>query len=345
MNRIRLGLLIGVLGISSLVFHAQTPAPQATHKFTQIAPGIYSAIGTGTPNVGSNSAVIVNQDDVLVVDSHISPESARVLLKELKTLTDKPVRFLVNTHFHYDHASGNQVFGPPVEIIGHEFTRRKLAGDVLQKGMFADLLAGMPKQIEDLRGRAAAEQDPAAKARLEQQVSNQRAFSQQINETKPTPPNVTLDDRMTLFRGDREIRLLYLGRGHTGGDVVVYLPKERVLCTGDLLVNQIANLIDGYVNEWPDTLEKLRPIDFVDVIPGHGEPFKGKERIDWFQAYLRDVWKQSAALHDQKVPAAEAAKRVDMTAHKAHYPGINGPGINPLIMARMYEVMEGRADR
>ena len=344
MHRIRVGLLLGVLGLSGLVFQAQTPAPQATHKFTQIVPGVYSAIGTGTPNVGSNSAVIVNQDDVLVVDSHISPESARVLLKELKTLTDKPVRFLVNTHFHYDHASGNQVFGPPVEIIGHEFTRRKLAGDILQKGMFADLLAGMPKQIEDLKGRAGAEQDPAAKARLEQQLTNQQAFSRQISETRPTPPNVTLDDRMTLFRGDREIRLLYLGHGHTGGDVVVYLPKERVLCTGDLLVNQIANLIDGYVNEWPDTLEKLKPIDFVDVIPGHGEPFKGKERIDWFQAYLRDIWKQSAALHDQKVPAADAAKRVDMTAHKAHYPSITGPGINPLIMARMYEVMEGRAD-
>src|ERR1044072_2421017 len=107
MNRIRLVALFGLLGITTLVFHAQTAPPQATHKFTQIAPGEYSAIGTGTPNIDSNSAVIVNQDDVLVVDSHISPESARVLLKELKTLTDKPVRFLVNTNFHYAHASGN----------------------------------------------------------------------------------------------------------------------------------------------------------------------------------------------------------------------------------------------
>ena len=79
-----------------------------------------------------------------------------MLLKELKTLTDKPVRFLVNTHFHYDHASGNQVFAPLVEIIGHEFTRRKLTADILQKGMFAELRAGMPKQIEDLKGRASA---------------------------------------------------------------------------------------------------------------------------------------------------------------------------------------------
>ena len=117
-----------------------------------------------------------------------------------------------------------------------------------------------------------------------------------------------------------------------------------MLCTGDLLVHDVANLIDGYVNEWPDALEKLKPIDFVDVIPGHGEPFKGKERIDWFQAYLRDLWKQGSALHEQKVAAADAAKRIDMTAHKAHYPAITAPGVNLPAVSRMYEVMEGRAD-
>ena len=135
-----------------------------------------------------------------------------------------------------------------------------------------------------------------------------------------------------------------LGRGHTGGDVVVYLPKERVLCTGDLLVNQIANLVDGFVDQWPDTLEKLRPLDFTDVIPGHGEPFKGKERIDWFQAYLRDLWKQANGLHDHRVAAADAAKQVDLTSHKTHYASINGPGVNPAAMARIYEVIEKRAE-
>ena len=183
------------------------------------------------------------------------------------------------------------------------------------------------------------------KARLEQQVRVQTAFANSLKDLKVTPPNVTLDDRMTLFRGDREIRLLYLGHGHTGGDVVVYLPKERVLCSGDLLVNGVANLIDGYVNEWPDALEKLKAIDFVDVIPGHGEPFKGKERVDWFQAYLRDLWRQGSALHDQKVSAADAAKRIDMIAHKAHYLTINGPGVNLPAVSRMYDVMEHRADQ
>jgi len=345
MTRTRLALALAGFAVSALVFHAQTPAPQAAYKFTEIVPGVYSAIGTGTMNVGSNSAVIVNRDEVMIVDSHISPESGRAMLQELKAITDKPVRFLVNTHFHYDHTNGNQAFPPGVDIIGHEFTRRKLTGDILERGMFADLVKGLPKQLDDLKARAASETDPAVKARVAQQIPVQTAFANSLKDLKVTPPNVTLVDHMTLFRGDREIRLLYLGRGHTGGDLVVYLPKEKVLCSGDLLVHDVANLIDGYVNEWPDALERLKPIDFVDVIPGHGDPFKGKERVDWFQAYLRDLWKQANTLHDQKVAAADAAKRIDMTAHKAHYPAITGPGINPAWASRLYEVIEGRADR
>lgn len=292
----------------------RSQAPAAAHTFTQIAPGVYSAIAPPSQNGGSNSAVIINRDDVLVVDSHMTPAAGRALLQDIRTLTDKPVRFLVDTHFHYDHTDGNQAFAPAVDIIGHDYTRARLAApDYTRRGMLGSLL------------------------------SSGNALAASLQGLEPTPPNVTLADRMTLWRGDREIRLLFLGRGHTGGDVVVYLPKERVLCTGDLLVNGIANLIDGFVNEWPDTLEKLKPIDFTDVIPGHGEPFKGKERIDWFQAYLRDLWRQSTALHDRGVSAADAAKQVDLTAHRAHYPTITGPGVNPAYMGRIYEVVENRA--
>ena len=349
MTRIRLALVLAGISIGAIVFHGQTPAP-AAYKFTEIVPGVYSAMGAGGMIVGSNSAVIVNDDDVLIVDSHISPESARAMMQELKAITNKPVKFLVNTHFHYDHTNGNQVFSamgagaPAVDIIGHDYTRKRLVGDILQRGMFADLLNGFPKQLDDLKARAAAEQDPAAKARLEQQLATQSAYGQQLRETKPTPPNITMTDRLTLYRGSREIQLFSVGRGHTGGDVVVYLPRERVLCTGDLLVNQIANLVDGYVNEWPAALEKLRPIDFVDVIPGHGDPFKGKERIDWFQSYLRDLWQQATKLHADGIPAADAAKRIDMTAHKTHYQSINGSGVPLVAVTRMYAVMENRAE-
>jgi cyclase len=344
MTRTRLALALAALSVSAVAFHAQAPPAGNAYTFTQVVPGIYSAIGTGTMNVGSNSAVIVNQDEVVIVDSHISPESGRAMLAELKTITDKPVKFLINTHFHYDHTNGNQVFAPAVDIIGHEYTRRRLTGDILQTGMFADLLKGLPQQLDTLKTRAAGEQDPSAKARLAQQLRVQTAFAESVKDVKPTPPNVTLDDHMTLFRGGREIRLLYLGRGHTGGDIVVYLPKERVLCSGDLLVNGVANLVDGYVDEWPATLEKLKALEFDDVIPGHGEPFKGKERIGYFQAYLTDFWQQASKLHDEHVSAADAAKRIDMTAHRAHYQTITGPGVALAGVNRIYQVIEHRAN-
>jgi len=346
MDRMRVGLAVAVVGVLGVLARTQGQPPQAAYKFQQIAPGIYSAIGTGSMVVGSNSAVIVDKDDVMIVDSHMSPESSRAMLEEITAFTDKPVRFLVNTHFHYDHTNGNQVFAAGVDIIGHEFTRRKLADpQTMKTGMLGDLLMNVPKQLEELKAKDAAEKDPAAKAKLDQQVRMQSSFAESLRQLKLVPPNVTIDDQLTLYRGDREIRILYLGRGHTGGDLVVYLPKERVLCSGDLLVNQIANLVDGYVNEWPAALEKLRALDFVDVIPGHGDPFKGKEKIGYFQEYLSDLWQQVVPLHNQHVPAEEAAKRIDMTKHKVHYPSITGPGVNPVAVSRMYAVMEGRADQ
>src|SRR5438094_9938929 len=89
MTRIRLGLVVLGLALLGLALRGQTPSPLAAYRCQEIQPGIYSAIGTGTLNVGSNSAVIVNRDDVVIVDSHISPESARVMLEELKAITPK----------------------------------------------------------------------------------------------------------------------------------------------------------------------------------------------------------------------------------------------------------------
>src|SRR4029079_17440099 len=184
MTRSRMALTLALAVIGGLAFPAPTAAPQTPYRFQQVVPGIYSAIGTGTMNVGSNSAVIVNADDVVIVDSHISPASGRAMLQELRSITDKPVRFLVNTHFHYDHVNGNQAFAPAADIIGHDYTRRKLSGDVLQSGMFADVLRGLPRQLDDLQARATKEVDAAAKARLEQQLRVQTAYAESLKDLK-----------------------------------------------------------------------------------------------------------------------------------------------------------------
>src|SRR5262245_60983549 len=108
----------------------QAPAGTAHNgkafKFNKVGDGIYHAVGTGTLAVVGNSSFIVNDNDVIVVDDHVSPAAAWVLLEEIKEVTNKPVTTVINTHFHFDHAHGNQIFEPNVQILGHEFTRRML---------------------------------------------------------------------------------------------------------------------------------------------------------------------------------------------------------------------------
>jgi glyoxylase-like metal-dependent hydrolase (beta-lactamase superfamily II) len=308
-------------------------------RFNEVTPGVYHAIGTGAMQVVGNSTVIVNEADAIVVDDHVSPAAAWVLVEEIKALTPKPVTTVVNTHFHFDHAHGNQIFGPAVQIIGHEFTRRMLVGDPLGMPLYRGYITGMPGQIETLRKRVAEEKDPAARAKLSTQLLSAENNYASQKELRPTPPNVTLKTEMTLFRGNREIQIRYLGRGHTAGDVVVYLPKERLVITGDLLTSGLSNMSDSYPLEWASTLDELKKLDFQTVLPGHGEAYTDKTKIDAFQAYLRDVWSEVSRLKKEGVSAEEAAKRADLTRHKGALP-IQGPGVPLLAAQRIYELLD-----
>ena len=359
MNRSVSMLLVFLLGLTGCTRGAaeglaeaeQTlPRPAGTlhdgpaFRFTEITDGIYHARGTGALNVGTNSVVIINESDVMLVDSHITAAAAWVLLDELKTITDKPVRYVVNTHYHFDHAHGNQIFPADVEVIGHVFTREKLEGNVLEERTFQSFTSGIPGQIEFLKQQIADESDAQARSPLEGRLRVQENYWAALQEVVPTPPNVTLERQMTLYRGGREIQLHFLGRGHTGGDVVVYLPEERIVCTGDLLGPNPSFMGDGYLNEWVETLDALAKLDFVTALPGHGAPVEGKAKIEHYKSYLTDLWNQLRRLHSAGVSAQDAAGRVDLTAHSRFYPNIQGPGVDPRAVLRVYDLLNGEAE-
>ena len=143
----------------------------------------------------SNVMVLVGQNDTLVVDSHVTPTAARALLDALPALTDKPVRYLVNSHYHFDHAHGNQAFPVGIEIIGHEFTRLKLKAkrdNVLEENTFRSFSDPVADTVAGLEQQAAAESDPDRRTQLQERLRVQREYLEAIPEVRPTPPTSLL---------------------------------------------------------------------------------------------------------------------------------------------------------
>ncbi len=316
------------------------------YQFEKIADGLYYATSSGPMAAGGNHPIIINDRDVLLVDDGTTPAAAKALLEDMKLITDKPVRWVVNTHFHYDHTDGNSVFGPDVEIIGHEFVRHAIADlDVVHREPLKTALANMPIQIESFKKQLGDVKDPGQRATLEKQLAATQADWEQLKALKPTPPTMTYSSKMTIYRGQREIQLLFLGRGHTQGDTVVFLPKERIVCTGDLMESRLAYMGDAMFDEWITTLEALKNLDFDTVLPGHGVPFHEKSLITAYQGYLKDLISKVAELHKQGLSAEETAKKVDLTSHKTDFPQIQGPGADLRGVRRMYEWMDERAKR
>jgi glyoxylase-like metal-dependent hydrolase (beta-lactamase superfamily II) len=274
----------------------------------------------------------------------MSPGGAWALREELKGLTPRPVRYVVNTHWHWDHAHGNQIYGPEVEVVGHEYTQRKLAAGDSTRGRSWDMfIGGLPGRITELKDRVAKTADAAERGKLQSQLAVLETQLEGTRAIAVKPPTVTLTDHLTLFRGSREIRLLFLGRAHTGGDIVVFLPKERVVITGDLLVEGTSYMGDAFVPEWIQTIEALKAVDFDTVLPGHGKAWTGKAKLDHWQAYLRDFWAQAQKFHAAGTPWEEAARQVDLRGNAVNYPGIRTAGLVPNHgMRRAYELLDGK---
>lgn len=311
-----------------------------TRRFEKVAEGIYYATSTGSMSVGANSCVIVNDQDVLIVDPGETPATARAFVQDIKTITPKPVKYVVDSHYHFDHLHGNQIFGPDVTLIGHDRTYDLLTHDPLKLQSYVTQAA--PELLQQRLDTLKAQPLPAGpqeRAQQQRQIAALALRVTQEKEVKPAPPTTTFSSSMTLHHGGRDIQIWYLGRSHTDTDIVVFLPQERIVCSGDMMESQISYAADGFVDEWPATLEKLNALNFDTVMPGHGVVFKGKDKIRAFESYLRDLSKQVHAFQQQGLSVEETAKRVDLTSHASDFPQLRAPGVDLRSVQRMYDLI------
>ena len=331
--------------VSAVAGGQATPTGDPAYRFEELADGVHFAIGTGAMTVFSNSLVIINDDHVMLVDTSVTPAAARALVAQIEAeLTDKPIRYVFNSHYHFDHAHGNQIFGDDVEIVGHDYVRQMHLSNVLEHRTNRSFTAAVPAQLEQLREQIGRTADAAERTRLETDLQVSEAHWNALRETVVSPPTVTYSETMTIHKGGREVQLHFVGRGHTGGDTIVLLPAERIAFTGDFLLGapgmpRLSYMGDAFINEWPASLGRLKALAFDTIVPGHGEPFREREQIDLYQQYLRELWAQVADLRAQGVSAEDAAARVDMSRYEAQY-GSGARNADPRAVTRIYELLQ-----
>jgi glyoxylase-like metal-dependent hydrolase (beta-lactamase superfamily II) len=289
---------------------------------TQIASGVYlfQTAPYGDVGLDGNAVAIVTPDGVLVFDTNGTPAAAAAVLREIRSLTDRPVRFIVNSHWHWDHWYGTEVYRrafPDVRIIAHEKTRAMMMGPALdfnRPGLERDL----PGYVHDLE-RQASEAAPASAERsaLEHRAADARFFLDQKTSVHHTFPDMTFVDRLTLHLGQREIQILNRGRAVTPGDAFLYLPDEKILITGDLLVNPISFALSCYPTEWLRTLDYLDSLDARVIVPGHGAPLHDERLLHATMTVFKELLHQGAALKASGVPVDDARDRI--------LPSLKGP--------------------
>jgi glyoxylase-like metal-dependent hydrolase (beta-lactamase superfamily II) len=349
----RAAVFVALVFVASLTawLGPSSPAAQGAgvrHRMTKITETIYRADAPGTPGINSTSWVFINDADVLVTDSEGSPASAQSLLAGVASVTSKPVRYLVDTHFHIDHAYGNSALPSSVQIIGSEFTRRMLLGPEARQGVtFKNFTDPMPGRIDNLRKQIAAESDAQRKATLEGQLAAQEATLKVYSGDFPLqPPNVTVKNSLSIWSGSKEFQIMWIGRAHTAGDLVVYVPSERAAASGDILFKAMVGWQgDAFPNDHPATLDELKKLDIDLILPGHGEHIQGKANVDAaianMQAYLREEWRQAAEAKRQGATADDALKKMDLSKFRDAY----GNGVAPSLAAvqRIYDIIDGKA--
>lgn len=292
------------------------------YEIVTLAPGVHGFVWSDpmAQLVEGNSLFIVNEDDVVVVDTGLMPATTRRMIEELRKLTPKPVTHVVNTHWHDDHVNGNGIYReafPGVKVIAHAHTRTDHQEQVIAKrkrnlDQAEQRIDGYLKLVEKGVDDAGKPIDEARKKRITDFVATAKAEIPELRAVKDSPADVTFDTKLVLQRGSRTIEILHLGNGNTRGDAVILLPKERIAVTGDLLVWPVPFMFGSYYGEWPQTLEKLAALPADTLFLMHGSPQKDREYLKQVQALLRDIEARAKAAAATGLPVEEAKKKVDL---------------------------------
>ena len=329
------------------------------YELTQVAEGVYSFIAPESDSgvVQSNCTVVIGEEAALMVDTGQFPSLAKRMVADIKKFTSKPVRYVVNTHWHFDHVWGNGVVReafPGVAIISTEYTRQMIEEEgpktiKNQPGVNTQQAQELRKWISDGKlpdGRAISD---AAAARLKREADTLEHINLEFPQTVHTPPAVGFQNELTINLGKREVKLMWLGRANTGGDAIAWLPDTKLLLTGDIVVAPVPFAFGSYMNEWPAVLQKMIDMKPALIVPGHGPLMHDtsyfqllKETMEALTSHVKQAVAQGKDLKEtqSEVKLDDFVKRL-AAGDKVHESQIRGTFIEPAI-DRAYQEATGK---
>lgn len=305
------------------------------YQTVQVGPGVYAFISPETdgPIPSGNVLAVIGDDAVLLVDSGRFPSLARRMAAEIRKKTDRPVRYLVHTHWHLDHIAGDAAFRdafPGITFVSTAFTRRKmLEKQVPYLESLAQTDAAYGKYLEErladgtrLDGSSMPEE---LRRYLASQVEDVNLEMAEVSGARIVAPSLTFEKELRIDLGSREVRVAFLGMGNTEGDAVVIVPDAKVVATGDLLVSPTPYGYGCHPAAWIETLSALTAIDAAAIVPGHGPVQRDWSYAKKVSALLQDLERQVGGEVRAGATLEETRERVDLAAERKAFAGDSFP--------------------
>ena len=325
---IRSSFLASVLLVLPLSAAAQPS--DATAKMERVADGVYAILHDDATDAWphGNTGVVIGDDGVLVIDSTYLPSRARADIALIRKITTKPVKYLVMTHWHFDHNNGNSVYRdafPGIAIVGEKNTARWIGvnstwwpkmSTALDSDRRASLAALETKLAtgKDDKGVALTEEETRAAAKA---VPQRKAELEELAKLEAVPPDMTFERELTLQLGKRRIELRDMGRANSPHDTIIWLPEEKVLFTGDVVVQSpLPYFGASWPVQWVDVLREIEMIPALAIVPGHGPVMRDFTYVARVRALLDDVLKKTEAMIREGKTLVQAQQSIDLSAHR-----------------------------
>lgn len=329
---IHAGAIILLILLNVFVAPAADSVNTNERMVTKIAEGVYVIRHKDSPdgNFNGNTTVIIGDREVFVVDSCFQLSAAAEDIAQIRQWTDKPVRYLLITHWHNDHNMGNGLYMsafPAMEIIAHTDTKKNMYRTPNTPSRFGQQVAIRERRIASRQGADGKSLTEEQLAALRKNLAGKRQVLEELKTFVYQAPTITFEKELTIDIGGREVEVKHPGRGTTSGDTVVYLPKEKILIAGDLLTHPVLYTYDGYPSEWVRTLENIGQLDVGIIVPGHGDVLRDKNFLylsrDLLKSVVEQVNSQLGKLTSiiENPPLEDVRKGVDLSSFRRKFAG------------------------